>query len=600
MDIDEKVGAGSTTEPASLPSTAIKPQHRRLHDPDVTFEEYHYYALRTREEEKSSAEGPKETFFQSFFGGRGGHQDASPGGSSPPAYTDAKNYDAATKVNLADRANRLEITDEEWTNASRMLRTATWGACFYLITTDILGPYTVGFALGTLGWGPGIALYTVFGLMAGYSGWLLCLTYLGLDSHEFPLKNYGDLAFRIYGPVARHVVNILQALLLILTLGQVIILNGQGISQASKFKLCYSVCCVIFVVVGFLVGQVRTLRKFGILAGLAVVINLLIIFISMGVIANSPPNFPISVLGSAGGAVDPTTITPVNGKYPAIVHYNGNPNPNSLVGSINGLLQGVFAYGGAQLFIEFMAEMRRPHDFIKAMWGAQFFIYSVYLIYGCFIYYYQGQYAFEVSYQGMSIYAWQVVGDVMAVFSGMIAAALYGNIGIKVFYNNVLMDLFKAPPLTHKTGKMFYMIIVPIWWSLAFVIAAAIPDYFGFVSVVSASTIIQFTYSFPPLLALGYNAHLYALRNGGTGNGFDPQTGDVRRQDAGLRRWMRGLMSGPWYWNILHVLYAIGALATAGLGMYAACEGLIEAFNNPPQVNAFTCTSPLNLHPQRR
>lgn len=37
------------------------------------------------------------------------------------------------------------------------------GAGFYLITTDILGPYGVGFAIGTLGWGPGIVLYTVFG-----------------------------------------------------------------------------------------------------------------------------------------------------------------------------------------------------------------------------------------------------------------------------------------------------------------------------------------------------------------------------------------------------------------------------------------------------
>jgi hypothetical protein len=26
---------------------------------------------------------------------------------------------------------------------------------FYLITTDILGPYGTGFTMGTLGWGPG-------------------------------------------------------------------------------------------------------------------------------------------------------------------------------------------------------------------------------------------------------------------------------------------------------------------------------------------------------------------------------------------------------------------------------------------------------------
>jgi hypothetical protein len=80
----------------------------------------------------------------------------------------------------------LSITEAEWTNASRAFRTATWAACFYLITTDILGPFGIGYAvvfvllsfypavadhqsfsIGTLGWGPGVALFTVFGLMAG-------------------------------------------------------------------------------------------------------------------------------------------------------------------------------------------------------------------------------------------------------------------------------------------------------------------------------------------------------------------------------------------------------------------------------------------------
>jgi hypothetical protein len=70
-------------------------------------------------------------------------------------------------ANLAVQATRAVITDEEWKNASPALRTATSAACFYLITTDILGPFGVGFSLGTLGWGHGIALFTVFGLMAG-------------------------------------------------------------------------------------------------------------------------------------------------------------------------------------------------------------------------------------------------------------------------------------------------------------------------------------------------------------------------------------------------------------------------------------------------
>lgn len=353
-----------------IPSSTrhIKPQARKLHDPDVTFEEYHYYAIRTREEE-ASAPKPKTLWREIILR------------KKPEAVGGQNDVDGVTSsdLNFSNRANRVEISDEEWSNASRAFRTASAGACFYLITTDILGPYGVGFAMGTLGWMPGIILYSVFGFMAGYSGYLLWHIFLGLDSHQFPLRNYGDLGFRLYGSWARHILNVLQALALLLILGQVTIQNGQALSQVSKFRICYAVCPIIFIAAGFALGQVRTLRRFGLIANLAIWLNLLVIFITMGIMAHSPPNYHISVLGSAGAVVDPDSITPdANGNYPPVRHYNYLPDPSSLVGSLNGLMSGVLAYGGAQLFIEFMAEMRRPNDFLKAMWGAQFFIYSVY------------------------------------------------------------------------------------------------------------------------------------------------------------------------------------------------------------------------------
>jgi hypothetical protein len=144
------------------------------------------------------------------------------------------------------------------------------------------------------------------------SGWLLWNVFLGVDSYQFPAKNYGDLAFRSWGRPLRHIVNFLQALQLLISVGVIVISNGQALSQMTKFKLCYAVCCLLWALAGFAVGQVRTLQKFGILANAAVFINLMIMFISMGVFAHSPPNYAISVLGSAGGVVDPTTITPSN------------------------------------------------------------------------------------------------------------------------------------------------------------------------------------------------------------------------------------------------------------------------------------------------
>jgi len=430
--------------------------------------------------------------------------------------------------------------------------------------------------------------------MAGYSGYLLWKVYLGLDSYEFPIRNYGDIVFRTMGSIPRYVVNILQSIQLLLIVGQVVIQNGQGISQTSKFRLCYVVCVIVFVIAGFAIGQIRSLKNFGAISMVAVGINLIVIFISMGVIAHSPPNFEISVLGSAGSAVDETTITPdAAGNYPPIRHYNGLPDPNSLIGAINGLMNGVFAYGGAQIFPEIMAEMRRPWDFIKSMWIAQFFIWAVYLIYGCFVYYYQGQYSYQIAYMGLSIYRFQATCDMLAVVSGLIAAGLYGNIGIKVLYNNVFMEMFNAPPITTKKGRILFGLTVPVYWSIAFVVAAAIPDYFGFVSVIAAFCIIQFSYSFPPILHLAYTMQKNAQRQN---EGFDSTTGITRRDDSGVKRYIRGFMARRWYVNVWHVLHAGGALATAGLGAYAAIVGMKEAFENP-QINAFTCTSPLNLSP---
>jgi hypothetical protein len=421
----------------------------------------------------------------------------------------------------------------------------------------------------------GIAFYTIFGFMAGYSGYLIWRVYLGVDSYQFPARNYGDLGFRTWGTGMRHMTNVLQALGLLLLLGQVTIQFGQNISQMSRFKLCYAVCPVLFVCVGFFLTQIRTLRNYGIVANLAVWLNLLVIFITMGVIAHSPPNFAVATLGSAGSAVDPSTIKKgPDGNYPPVMHYSGLP-PNGLVGSINGLLSGVLAYAGAQLFVEFLAEMRRPRDFLKAMWGAQLFIYTVYLVYGCFVYHFQGQYSYQPSYQGVSTYGWQTAGNAISLVSALIAAGLYGNIGIKVMYNNVLIDLFNAPPLVTRRGRYLYAAIVPVWWAIAFVIAAAVPDYFGFVSIISATCLLNLTYTLPPLFALGFDIQRHAPR-AALGEGFDQTTGAVLRNGGRMERLVRGFCSGGLLQvsiNVWHVVYCLASLSMCGLGTYAAIEG---------------------------
>lgn len=60
---------------------------------------------------------------------------------SGDATTNEKGKDIAVPRN--DSHDAGIVTDQEWYHAARAARTATWGAVFYLITTDVLGPYTV-------------------------------------------------------------------------------------------------------------------------------------------------------------------------------------------------------------------------------------------------------------------------------------------------------------------------------------------------------------------------------------------------------------------------------------------------------------------------
>jgi hypothetical protein len=114
--------------------------------------------------------------------------------------------------------------------------------------------------------------------------------FLQLDSTRYPMKNYSDIAFRIYGPVARHIVNILQSIQLFCLVGVIIIGNGQGLYQIND-NICYIVCCVIWSALGMVLGQVRTLQRFGWIANFAVWINVLVMVITMVVVTHSEPNY---------------------------------------------------------------------------------------------------------------------------------------------------------------------------------------------------------------------------------------------------------------------------------------------------------------------
>lgn len=139
----------------------------------------------------------------------------------------------------------IRVTDEEWRTAARALRTASWGTIFYLVTTDILGWSSCPFVFATVGYGAGVALYIVFGLFAGFSGYAIWRVFLGLDSSRYPMLSFGDTYFRIYGSKARHFINVTQSVQQFFTVAVLILGNSTTIAQINKSQICFVAVMII-------------------------------------------------------------------------------------------------------------------------------------------------------------------------------------------------------------------------------------------------------------------------------------------------------------------------------------------------------------------
>ncbi|KAK4704241.1 hypothetical protein P7C70_g1968, partial [Phenoliferia sp. Uapishka_3] len=209
-----------------------------------------------------------------------------------------------------DDLEGLTETQREYLNARRALRQAGWATVFYLITCDILGPFNAPYAIASIGLVPGILLYILFGAVAALTGAMLWRLFLRMDSVRYPIKTYGDLAERIFGLWARHLCTLLQSVQLVLNVGLICLTNGQSLYQVTKSHLCFSVSVVIWAIVGMFLGQIRGLQNFGAIANASVWLNLLIIFLSMGFIAHSPPNYA-SAFASYGITEGPIIVQAV-------------------------------------------------------------------------------------------------------------------------------------------------------------------------------------------------------------------------------------------------------------------------------------------------
>lgn len=128
------VGFGEGTE-------ITRPATQKLHDPSITFEEYMHYAAITRADDRH-INTPHTDNALKVAGFKGLNPFAKKRKPTVETSTELNEKAAAPTTSSSPDRQGYVISEEEYITASRAVRTATWGAIFFLLTTDILGPFS--------------------------------------------------------------------------------------------------------------------------------------------------------------------------------------------------------------------------------------------------------------------------------------------------------------------------------------------------------------------------------------------------------------------------------------------------------------------------
>ncbi|ORX40321.1 transmembrane amino acid transporter protein-domain-containing protein [Kockovaella imperatae] len=457
---------------------------------------------------------------------------------------------------------------------------------FFIITTDVIGPTNAPYAFSTVGFVGGVLLYLVFGLAAYYGSFLLLNLYLRLDSTKYPIHTFGELFEVFFGKVGHYLVSLMQITQIIFIVGSNNIANAQSMTLLTQNRasgpICFIVSIIIWAVIGF-VNSVpfRSLRKLSYISSLNVFLNIFVCFLSMGFIAHSPPNY--AAASSTYGFTAP---------YAPIATTVLAP-PGPLSNSVNGAMNMVFGWSGLMIFVEFMNEMRRPWEFWKSFTLAEGIVLFMYLLYGAYVYGLQGQYTLPVAYQGVSSYVWQSIGNGLSLWTYTMASVTYLNIGVKIIYWLLFEECFRGPPLMSTKGFFYWTALQAHCWILSFVIGTAIPQVQTIQALIGAAILLQFSYTFPPLMQFAFDVQADASKEDGV---YSPVSG-VQRYDSwwSASRWRRGLFGGgakrvayKWF----NAVFFIAALATSGLGIWGSVETIIATFKTSA-ATSFGCTAPV-------
>jgi len=234
------------------------------------------------------------------------------------------------------------------------IRRSLWINTSLLIIGDILGAGIIELPgnLRVLGWGFGIPSIVIFLVISYYLGVLVSR----LASMFSSALTFGDLAEPSCGRIGYIVAHWSQQIYLVLTCGLYVLLASKSLQlMLYDYELCQPIAGLIIAAIFLIPAQLRNLHEISFIALLSFLCIVGYILICLHEMSGN---------GQEGGGGTTMSIA-----------------EDTDFASFSSALMGiVFAFSGIEVYLEFIAEMKDPENFYKAL---RFSLGTVGLVYIC-------------------------------------------------------------------------------------------------------------------------------------------------------------------------------------------------------------------------
>ncbi|OJJ06551.1 hypothetical protein ASPVEDRAFT_140600 [Aspergillus versicolor CBS 583.65] len=353
-----------------------------------------------------------------------------------------------------------------------------WVICLLMIAQSVsLGVLSLPSSMATLGLVPGCILIIGMGALTTYTGYVL-----GQFKLRYPqVHNMSDAADILFGAWGRETVAVAQIIFFIFLMGAHILTFSIMMNTLTDHAACTILFCLVGGILSFILTLSRRLQEvsyLGIISSVSIFIAVVITVVAIGIEAPDP---------TAHALRHPTLLSGVSASLNIVISFSGHP-----------------------AFFSFQSELANPKDFTKAIVALQITDTALYLIAAVVIYRYAGEGVASPALLSTSPVVAKVAFGV-AVGSIVIAGVIIGHVGAKTIY----VRLFRGTNKMNQRSLVSYgtwVVIVLIMWTVAWIIANAIPVFNDLLNLLAAAFGSWFSFGLEGLFWLYMNKDLRSAK----------------------------------------------------------------------------------------